>query len=448
MARKSGNNLAVLFYSLIFFAAATLMIMQSKSITNDQVNKLHMLSLANFTSSKTMKILPRRNSPRVSKNTSTATTSHGTKPLFVMHVGVPKTASSTLQHTFELHADLLAQDNWYYAGKVLGENGPKNVQDYPIFSALSSATCRDQVNKAWKLYTKHNSTENFPTCWNSMLSFLNDLYQRRVNVLLSEENLCIAQLSTNPVHWSALQHALSQWDVKIIVAYRRWPEWVASGKNQLEKPTKAQRRRRIWPAEGGLPTLPLYPYFEDILRGKTPTYFPYADTVIKEYRKYFSNVEVVNYHKGDIVSEFVCQVLSSSHTCQETQQHNYTNHSKVNKQVDMQCDMLAVAAAEAGLVHLSLSRVQVAQTCRDFHQHNNETVPWILECPTKDQLQPILRRSLQLEQEIIPECCGAASKDEHVSSFWEAVEQKIFCSVDTAAMLRNPKWHRFFKELT
>jgi hypothetical protein len=449
--RKGGRvNLAVLFYILVFVTTSTLLIFQTFHL-DPADNKLHTFSLANFTTSRKMKTkMIRRDLSPILNNAATVTKAQekNTKPIFVMHVGVPKTATSTLQHVFEtVSSDLLAKDNWHFAGKVLG----KDVQDFPILNAFSSS-CRDQVNKAMAIANVHqnNTSEKLPDCWKTMMSTLDDLYQRRVNVLVSEENLCIAQLSIKHLSWSALQRALSKWQVKIVVSYRRWPEWVASSKNQMEKPTKAQIRRRKWPkTEGGLPTRPIYPYFLDILSGKLPTEFPNAKIVVKEYQKYFQDISIVNFHAGDIVSNFMCQVLNATNTCVESQQqtYEYTNHSKVNKRVDMSYDMLAIAAAEAGLINLPLSRVGVTQAIREYHQQHLNSTPWILNCPDKDKLKPILRRSMQLEKEIVPEFY-AASKEEHATSFWKLAEQdKFFCSVDTTAMLKNPKWRLFFQNL-
>jgi hypothetical protein len=245
--------------------------------------------------------------------------------------------------------------------------------------------------------------------------------------------------------------------VKVVVSYRRWPEWVASSKNEVEKPSPAKLRRLQWPDQGGLVTAPLWHAIRYMMsiRTQPPWYFPYADRVLALYQTHFNDVVVLNYHDGDIISNFICQILNATNSCQDTADQDdaacsHLNHSRTNKRVNMHYDMLATAAASAGLVDTKeFTRSDVAEAIR-IQQSNNQTMmlPWPLICPTKTELQPILEKSLEFERNIVGSEWFQAHREDHVKAFWRmALEMNFFCSPDSPAIVKDRQWLAFFLQL-
>ena len=113
--------------------------------------------------------------------------------------------------------------------------------------------------------------------------------------------------------------------------------------------------------------------------------------------------------------------------------------------------MLATAAASAVLVNTTkFTRSDVVEAIRirqSITMNNQTMLPWPLDCPTKTQLQPILDKSLDLEQKIVGSEWFESHREDHVQAFWRmAFENNLFCSPNTRVILKDRQWLELFQK--
>jgi hypothetical protein len=109
-----------------------------------------------------------------------------TLPYFVLHMGPPKTATTTLQSELDesIWRDALAADNYTYAGKVLSSSTNTNTVDSQqrraqhkdIWNALVGKTCqRELFAMQQPHYNNNENGRKFPACWTLFLKSLTKL---------------------------------------------------------------------------------------------------------------------------------------------------------------------------------------------------------------------------------------------------------------------------------
>jgi hypothetical protein len=368
------------------------------------------------------------------------------RPLLILHVGPPKTATTTLQNFLSHYRTLLRQDNYDFVGTFPGENMDHN----PFLSGVGRS-CGRSVHRA----IMHGKKPMDVACWARMKKELAKSRQTGVNIILSEENLSVDTYSLRPIFELLVQE--QEWSVKIVVAYRRFHEWIISAKNQAERPSSRQLRRNRWTQQSGLPTLPHYPYIEEVINGSRQMPMWYTDNVVRRYEEagFDSNDVVVwNLHANDysnIVESFFCDVLTGAvKTCAESQRLRAKDIPRANPSMPLEYDMLAVAAAEQGLVNLTFVRANVAIVAQVQQEHflGKTARDFAMKCLPRHELEPLLQTAIQYESELLPEF--HSSKLGRVAlkaSFELAVQDKKYCSVDTETVLQDPAWQAFFQNL-
>ena len=109
------------------------------------------------------------------------------RPYFILHVGPPKTATTTLQTELtKFDFNILLMDNYVYLGQRMID--PNNMWRHlhgNLLKVLKDRDCQVAVNKA------RLSNQTWPECW---VEFLDTLEKRRKeghSIILSEENFSI-----------------------------------------------------------------------------------------------------------------------------------------------------------------------------------------------------------------------------------------------------------------
>jgi hypothetical protein len=353
-----------------------------------------------------------------------------TRPMFVLHVGPPKTASTTLQHFLDLYQPLLAQDNYTFFGPTRS----------PIRTGLSRQ-CGRNVRKA----TNHKTPIEQVPCWKGMLDALRELRLQGNHVIVSEENL-----SAKEIKLPLVQNILKDWNVIIVVSYRRYQDWIVSAKNQDERPSSRHFLRSRWPHASGLPTLPHFPYITEVLNGSRPMPLWYTDKVQARYQEAgFASVVLWNLHaSNNLVASFTCDVLKTFKACQESL--SISSIPRVNPSVPLEYDMLATAAAQNGWVNLTLDRVNVANWTRVHHEQVLGKGPrdFAILCPSQQELNGLLDASKNYEHMLLTEFYESSQGRRQLEADFEtAVQRKKYCSIDTDTVLKDPTWQQFFRSL-
>ena len=115
-------------------------------------------------------------------------------------------------------------------------------------------------------------------------------------------------------------------------------------------------------------------------------------------------------------------------------------------------DALATAAAEKGLINLTAwNRSSVREAIYHHQEDELQLAPQDLElnCPSNQQLQALLNMSLELEAKYMPEFAHCPhQREEHREGFENYVAQKVYCWVDTDAVLDQIEWKNFFQKFS
>ena len=193
--RPQRCNVVISTISCIIVSTLFLMFQSSLMISDLKVSKYVISEEA----SETIAAVPNSSKLNVPKNSS--------KPYFVFHVGPPKTATTTIQCGLSDVSGLLAsKDSYYYLGKPCGAASLRNNE-----TALRGHYLQYELDAGRLGYV--GTRLEFRLKWH---------LSRGNNIVFSVETF---GLKTNQ-GWDALLSLLKDWNVRIVVAYRRYYEWI------------------------------------------------------------------------------------------------------------------------------------------------------------------------------------------------------------------------------
>jgi len=384
------------------------------------------------------------------------------RPYFVLHIGPPKSATTTLQTELTNYNEVLQRDNYAYLGQLMHD--PESIYRHQhglLLNALKDRDCQVAVNQA------RVNREPWPECWQP---FLRTLWKRRQegrSVILSEEMLSIKYtemegLGRTSVDWPSLKMALEGqgWKPVILIGYRRLYDIMPSAKQQWDRWTKVNRELSLWPPNGRA----LKPLFPDVLYDPRlyDDYVPqhihktvqwsYTDHLVEMISPHFP-VRLLNIHDTlSIRSTFLCRVLPHApNSCRQSQIDDATyGELHRNSEESLFYDAIATEAAARGWFDSSLfDRHVVAVALLDYFEEERKGNPMDLplQCPEAAELELLLERSLVKEQQILSPPVAETMREEHVAGFWKAVDKNKFCWIDVDKTLEDRHWRRFFSEI-
>lgn len=377
---------------------------------------------------------------------SAAPQNSASKPLWVLHAGLPKTGTTHLQCTLCGHKNvtndaILMQDKFYYIGTC--PIGACRRDPLPKFKFSMVALDR-RIDRTVKFAEEQN-----------------------YNVLMNTENMWKLH-STHTTPESVIQNMkqkLSAFDLWVIVTYRPLHSWLLSWYNQQYKRIV---EKEYWPGElnaKNVSTPEVPPFDLDDRPLLSPLFYEYevveqklpAHLVYDMYKKHIPNVHILPSHQTPSQIEYIfCTILPSApHICEQARAGNFaTPDFDVNPSVALDVDILAVAAWRAGLVPPKARRATVS---RYIVQRLNELASTttasgyyelpLQQCLSQEKLDRLENLSLSLERRLFKNTWTAEQEQKHHEGFVKAVEQKKFCSVNTTAVFDDPDWRSFFQSI-
>ncbi|KAL3934261.1 MAG: hypothetical protein SGBAC_009983, partial [Bacillariaceae sp.] len=393
-----------------------------------------------------------------------------TKPTILIHIGPPKTGTTTLQCHLGLNfAKMVEQDNFYYLGTWYAPLcGLPLGHNIPGFANAPRPMLLD-------CYAPHIHKEcNKDERWNEFGELIQHHYDLGHNLIVSDE-MFHHHFQREDVHRLKSLLEESSWNVKIMYTYRHFYSSIPSMYHQLNDPYATEKgmanavEKTLWPSTDDGYRIRSFRESNDFVITNDMRRFSY-------WVEEFGTVQVFNMEstKGDYLSSFLCTMmpeLKASNSCSSddvevvvptdaaTADSSSRNDNGSAKKF-LHYDMLAVAAKDAGLLDgKNLQRSEV----RDAVQHYCEENGWndlsnnfALDCLSDPELESFLQASLEqakMMQEYFLSTTSNQKQDwplleeEIRTGFWKFAERKQFCSIDTVASLQGERWQTFFQQL-
>lgn len=370
------------------------------------------------------------------------------RPRFVLHVGPPKTGTSTIQHALKQEAirALLKEDNYVTLGSTHGKMKIPKLK-------FANAT-----------QTRYEFREN-------VIKKLDAKMTNGPNVLGSNEGL--SHISEEECQaWSSLHDS---WDFRVVMTYRRLHSYLPSQWNQhfkflrsTKKMTHTGHGSRIhrghhdWPGIQGdyeIPTIEEWVKSKFVGPGKRK--HPARKSWDLWARCTDNPLKLINMHdndkyRGDFLTHFVCEGLPDAHTlCTSLLNDNVPIPESTNESVNLDYDMLATSAHQGGLVHERHLRLNVTKAIETYTTEHRLAFP--RSCPSSTFMEWLYEWSLESEMwamHVLQDPGSSSSKiwnplsrvqQAQFDADWERALPK-FCTVDTAQTLQQEVWQKFFAE--
>jgi len=370
-------------------------------------------------------------SPTAPPNHSMEPATKTERPLLILHVGPGKTGTTSVQNTLENETKALESDQCTYIGN---NEGPLDkTKSYHCENHEPRKGCTrvlgDEMMDLLKTYSKSYNHTLFGSN-----EFLYDMKDHRI------------------MAWVNATQNLYQWNVQVVVSYRRLHEYLPSFYNQHYKKNRISTESQTyghhnWPGIDGNYKLPTFPeYLENRVNHEVDLIKHDTVSTYEAWRKYF-NVSIFNVHQeGDLTTNFVCEILKTETLCNELTRRFVAKNEGTRSNtatIVFDYDIMGVTAWEKGLIHPFLdSRNPLREDIKKHHQKQLNSTKLPMVCPNATILERLRESSWKHEKWAEP------FTEKPVSSFDESWEHMLpkFCSVDAEAALQLPEWKTFFEE--
>jgi hypothetical protein len=351
----------------------------------------------------------------------------------VIHMGPHKTGTTTIQEGFD------------------------RANNYALSKYLSLDRYKMPWNEILRNEGRHRSTKglqanenqvNFATCFVEETHPNAVIYPCDYNLLLEgsaiasrKDNLFMSAESFSeimPNELKLLASYLSQWDeVKIIIFYRRYYDWLLSSYGEAYRYEKVTDRQSILE-------------FLEMSHIRTHIHNPYP-----RLKEHFENIEVVNYHerksKGDLLEYFYCHSLpDATHTCNAIQSKDSNAVGLNNKSKTMEYEYLAFAAFDAGLHTIDISNDEdlkniLVKAVKDHQEKtlNLTSIDLMRVCPKQHILDQIWNITLTNQRMFFPDPIDESD----MKLEFEVLSKTKMCEVDVKSILESKVWRDFFTEM-
>ena len=376
-----------------------------------------------------------------------------TKPYFVLHVGPPKTATTSIQCGLDLlSADLAKEDAYYFVGKrcprfsgIMG-NGEGGIPGHHLMMGLIDA---------------NPHSRGFERLQERM-----DYHRTKGNHMIFSIEAMSNHLVDRPETWKMFLSLFEGWNVRVVVAYRHYFDWIRSMYFQQHI---GKKYREKWPDQQGL----VHPSFTKFLEYHLERWEkrdPSNDGhswgqhlslyALQYFGNHFDDVQIFDLHQeGDVLTNFICQMVANANNmCRRLQTNAFVDTGVKRESHSFDADRLAVAAYQSGLFHKNIGRTAAVKTISaELEKTGDLLIAQNLACIDDALVSRFLNASLWFEEQVV-----ASSRlqgnvvssvglrrtpSDHVEAFQSARRSGKFCEIDTDAVLQLPHWKDFLTSM-
>ena len=423
-----------------------------------------------------------------SNRSATKSKPHTNRPVLILHVGPPKTGSTTLQCTLESLRRELDQDGLAYIGRpeCASMGIDVDLRHKREFQRLESVLvtgydCQRQMNEWENQFQDLRQVSKLPTCWEDLLQHLEGYRQEGKSVMFSDEAMAnrltrsVQYRPSIPYPWRTLRTSLEQrgWDVRILLVHRPLYDYLPSVYVEQYKYGPNKIRLQRWfgggdssrggddngssstgsscPQQGGR-KVPR-PFDTDTneitiarLIEEGQALYPTPAQVFALCQEHGFKTMLVDMMENfvspngrlDFVQYIVCNVLpSTSHTCkalldgaddvklEDEQTEGKAPH--LNPSLPLQYDFIAVEACQVGL--LNGTKVGRDAARRGIQRHQEQILglsanDFPLICPDNETMAKILQQSLDHERQLRVDRFSQDELARHEEKYWDGPVKK------------------------
>ena len=331
------------------------------------------------------------------------------KPYAILHIGLPKAGSTSLQQSFESAAAVLNADRYRY---------------YPSMKMV-------------KFLHFTNKTDQESPDFRHFKRFLDDAARNKHSIILSQENFVDERLPGSNL--TLFQQLLRPWTVKIVVVYRRLFDLCLKSHFELHR-FKAQN-----PLLCRWPTADPHDELQAFLQQSCQEH-PISP-LLALWRPTFPDISIVNIHlSANLLRDVACNHLpSAANTCRHFR--FLQDPPKYNPSYSLPLDHAVVAARRLGLLAAQVPREAAFALAVDVQaslNHADADLP--LRCVAREAQEALLRASLQAESDVFgPQALPVEAR--HRLDFHRQAATEL-CVCDGKALLeKDPRWRRFFASI-
>ena len=399
--------------------------------------------------------------PRVSNNGNhSKSTDATTKPYFILHIGPPKTATTYIQCNLQkLSKGLAEDDSYYFVGKNCPntkaemQNGEKSIPGHFLMMGLNDANPHNRGYDLLKARMDYHRLKGD-------------------NMIYSNEALTNHLIDQNST-WDCFQTMLSGWNVRVVIGYRHYFDWIRSFYYQTHK--QNQKLHQKWPNQGNGKPHPSFISFLDYhirrresgdlsIDGGFQNEAYGHHLTLSAYNKYsphFDDIQFLNmYDDEDLITDFVCRILSDADkTCRKVR--TVTNEGKerygVAKRSSQSFDAYRIseAAFHKGYITTSSPKeVVVEMVSKKIEEIGMKALSEFITCPSPSLVARLLKVSIDCENEMIEISQGDTSasekekaKNEHISMYRKSEAEDRFCDLDPKLILKDDTWVSFLTKI-
>lgn len=396
----------------------------------------------------------------------------------VVHMGMHKTGTTSLQAYTNTYRQYLQKDGyempWGWAYDRHNGTDVKPMRNRPQFQGdFARCFLGDDVDRI------------FGNCRPKLLEYGVEIGEEGKHLFISAENFVALDLDhhnddSNRNAIQQLRDYLSQWDeIKIIIYYRRFYDWIPSMHNeQMKIKTPTQREDIVTFLEKNYKEE--YPHFG-------MWYHITAVPLLHRFKDYFLNDEITirNYHlekeDGKLVTRFFCDVLPhAKSTCDAIRQEEEKNtsssssstSSKTNTRQPLEYNYLLEGARKAKLINYPPTQKRTEQNIvKKMSQYWESTLNFTIAdfptiCPPRHILDAIWNITLysenmlgkffvefdkELEKDKEDKEEGLSFHSLEVSNLddirldFDNASRSSLCAIDVEKILKDERWKSFFK---
>ena len=382
-----------------------------------------------------------------------------------VHIGAPKTGSTSIQDTMAADRLHLKEDKFFVA--VHGQVRPPGTEDYIVDNMLVKC---DQLGAClWseeerQIVIQGSGDEDAGKCPDYLLHefdrFASMAKEQKSNIVISNEWL------NRQTSETGLSKLLQDFDTTIVIYYRRFYDWMISAHYQWHFDLGMSSFQAL---QGKIRLVDFIRMFcqrlfaseisnlhaDTALAGLTDIneYTWHAYKRYSEIPEFDESIQIVNFHDGHIIKSFYCDVLKAPKACDlETKRLEEKQFTKTRSKSSTVLFDLAVGVhwSDPTNTGSEISIEDFQKTAQKFQERmlakglKEDDLP--KECLSEKEQQLLLGVSLEYERILLPGGSFEDSngKDAMKKDFSKYATSGRFCSVDLS-IVKNPKWDFLFE---